>query len=406
MVNADRLYRDLFRRDRIPTRLRPVLRYLAILSRKMDRDAIYVRAGTLSYWSLVALVPAAVLTVLVLRALDLESWFSISTFAGRALVAILPGWDVVGLPAEVDAAKIGVVGLVTAFAASTRIFLSAEEAYNRIFDSRARKPITSRLALYYLTLTIAPAITAFGFSITAAATRTHQLDRVMPFLVTLGAFAFAIRAIPDATIRWRSALLGGLVSAVGFELAKWGFAAYITVFKSAGAAKLIYGSLAFVPVLLLWVFVVWVIVLVGVEVACVDDRWPELARAEDRLLSGTEHRVPDAFFGLQVVLAIVDHTRRGLGPAPEPSLGVALGSDPEHVAAALRTLETAALVARTETGFLLTVPADLTSGTQVLARYQDVSRPPTDEGAQGSSFAATAFAAPPLDRPLNELVGA
>ncbi len=48
MVNADRLYRDLFRRDRIPTRLRPVLRYLAILSRKMDRDAIYVRAGTLS----------------------------------------------------------------------------------------------------------------------------------------------------------------------------------------------------------------------------------------------------------------------------------------------------------------------------------------------------------------------
>lgn len=56
----------------------------------MERDAIYVRAGTLSYWSLVALVPAAVLTVLVLRALGLESWFSFSTFAGRTLAAMLP----------------------------------------------------------------------------------------------------------------------------------------------------------------------------------------------------------------------------------------------------------------------------------------------------------------------------
>lgn len=404
MLTADRLYRDLVRREGMPPWLRASLRFLAILTRKMERDAIYVRAGTLSYWSLVALVPAAVLTVLVLRALGLESWFSFSTFAGRALAAMLPQWDAVGLPAEVDAAKIGVVGLVTAFSASTRIFLSAEEAYNRIFSSRARKPLSSRLALYYVTLTIAPAITAFGFSLTAAATSANHLQRLTPFLVTMAGFTFAIRAIPDATIRWRSSLIGGAVSAFGFELVKGGFAAYIITFKGAGATEVIYGSLAFVPVLLLWVFVVWVIVLVGAEVACVDQRWEELVRAEERLLSGAENRVPDAFFALQVVLVILSRYRLGQGPSPEPTLTAALASDPDHVGAALQTLEAAGLVARTDRGFLLATPPDLTTGTDLLTRYRQASRPATDACSIGARLAEAAYGAEPLTRPLTELV--
>jgi membrane protein len=370
----------------------------------MVRDAIFVRAGTLSYWSLVALVPAAVLTVLVLRALGLESWFSFSTFAGRALAALLPEWDAVGLPTQVDAGKIGVIGLAVAFSASTRIFLSAEEAYNRIFSSRARKPITTRLALYYATLTIAPAVTAFGFSITSAATSATHLDRLSPFLVTMAAFTFAIRAIPDATVRWRSGLLGGAVSALGFELVKGGFAAYLITFQGAGAAEVIYGSLAFVPVLLLWVFVVWMIILVGAEVACVDQRWVDLSRAEDRLLSGAENRVPDAFFALQVALVITRNFCQGLGPSTEPAITESLQSDPDHVAAALQTLEVAGLVARTDRGFLLAAPSETLTGTELLLRYRQHSRPAADDGAQGSRLAEAALSTPVLSRPLSELV--
>ena len=117
MVFIDRLYRDLVRRPALAPRLRQALFVVAVLVRKIDRDAVFVRAGTLSYWSLVALVPGLILMALVLRALGLESWFSFSTFAGRALTAVLPEWDAVGLPQQVDAKTIGVAGLVVAFAA-------------------------------------------------------------------------------------------------------------------------------------------------------------------------------------------------------------------------------------------------------------------------------------------------
>ncbi len=404
MRSVDKLYRELVQREGLPARLRGALRFAAVLTRKMHRDSIFVRAGTLSYWSLVALVPAAVLTVLVLRSLGLESWFSFSTFAGRALAALLPQWDAVGLPAEVDARKIGVIGLVVAFAASTRIFLSAEEAYNRIFSSRARKPLTTRLALYYATLTIAPAITAFGFSITASATGAQTLQRLTPLLVTMAAFTFAIRAIPDATVRWRSSLIGGAVSALAFEGVKGGFSAYVMAFTAAGAAEVIYGSLAFVPVLLTWVFAVWVIVLVGVEVACVDQRWVDLSRAEDRLLSGSENRVPDAFFALQVALVITARFRAGEGPSAEPTITETLRSDPDHVATALNTLEAAGLVARTDRGFLLAAPGELLTANELLSRYRQYSQPAVDDSAPGAHLAQAALATPTLERSLAALV--
>lgn len=88
MVFVDRLYRDLVRRPALPHGLRRLLFLVAVFVRKVVRGSVFVRAGTLSYWSLVALVPALILTALVLRALGLENWFSFSTFAYRALTAL------------------------------------------------------------------------------------------------------------------------------------------------------------------------------------------------------------------------------------------------------------------------------------------------------------------------------
>ncbi|GDX80944.1 hypothetical protein LBMAG42_27550 [Deltaproteobacteria bacterium] len=406
MVFIDRLYRDLVRRPALAPRLRQALFVVAVLVRKIDRDAVFVRAGTLSYWSLVALVPGLILMALVLRALGLESWFSFSTFAGRALTAVLPEWDAVGLPQQVDAKTIGVAGLVVAFAASTRIFLAAEEAYNRIWNTRAQKPLTTRLALYYATLTLAPAVTAFGFSLTARAeaATSQQFHQFGPFLVTMAAFTFAIRALPDATVRMRSALIGGAVSALAFEATKGGFAAYIGVFKSSGAAALVYGSLAFVPILLLWVFVVWVIILVGVEVACVDQRWPELRRAEGRLVEGADKRTPDAFFALQCMVAVARRFAKGAGPATEPMVTGALGSDPDHVQTALETLEDAGLLERTPRGWTPSVPLDSLTAAEVVRRYRERSHPTVDVNAPGAELAAAAGDAPALQRVLSELV--
>jgi membrane protein len=405
---ADRTYREWLRKEHLPPWLRRCLVIVAVLVRKIGRDAVMVRAGTLSYWSLVALVPALILTALVLRALGLEAWLSFSSFMGRALTTLLPNWDAVGLPAEVDPKKIGVVGLVVAFTASTRIFLAAEEAYNRVWNTRAHKPLATRLALYYLTITLAPVVIAFGFSLTARAeaATAQPLHQAVPLLVTTAAFIFAIRALPDAVVKARSALLGGAVSALAFEVTKWSFSAYIELFKRSGTAVLIYGSLAFVPVLLLWIYIVWVIVLVGVEVACVHQRWPELHRAELRLVDGEEKRAPDAFFALQCMIVVARRFRAGLGASDEPAVTAQLGSDPDHVETALETLAEAGLLLATANGWAPARPLDRLTGSEVVRRYREVSRPVVDPAAPGSALADAAADAPGLGVPLAELAEA
>lgn len=403
---VERIYRDLLRKAGLSAWARRGLLFLAVLIRKINRDSVMVRAGTLSYWSLVALVPALILTALVLRALGLEAWLSFSTFAGRALTTLLPNWDAVGLPTQVDAKKIGVVGLVVAFAASTRIFLAAEEAYNRVWNTRAQKPLATRLSLYYVTITLAPVVTAFGFSLTARAeaATSQPLHKVVPLLVTMAAFIFAIRALPDARVRPRSAIIGGGLSAVAFEVAKWGFSMYIELFKRSGTAVLVYGSLAFVPVLLLWIYVVWVIVLVGVEVACVDQRWIELSRAEQRLVDGDHKRSPDAFFALQCMLVIAANFQAGKGPAEEPLVTARLGTDPDHVAAALETLQEAGLLLSVGAAYAPAAPLTSLTAGDVVRRYRETSRPLGEPGAPGAALADAAPLAPGLASTLAELV--
>ncbi len=402
MLVADRWYREFARRPDLPWGLRAALVYIAVLTRKMSRDAVFVRAGTLSYWSLVALVPALVLTALVLRALGLEAWLDFQTFAGRALATLLPEWNDVGLPAELDARSIGVAGFVVAFGASTRIFLAAEEAYTRIWNSRVRGALTTRLALYYATLTAGPAVVALGLSLTAQAeaVTTPALHVLVPVFVSMAAFSFAIRALPDADVRFRSALLGGAVSAVAFELAKAGFNAYVEIFSGEGAATLIYGSLAFVPVLLFFVFVLWLIVLAGVEVASVDQRWPELSRAEERIVEGAEHRKSDGFFALQVMLVIVRRFLEGAGPTTLPQATEALVSDADHVASALRTLEAAGLIDTTARGFAPAGPPQELTAAEVVRRYRDHTRPFTEPNASGGALFAAAVDAPELSLSL------
>ncbi len=406
MLLADRLYRDLVRRPDLPASVRAVLVFGAVLTRKMIRDAVFVRAGTLSYWSLVALVPALVLTALVLRALGLEAWLDFSTFAGRALSAVLPDWDAVGLPAVVDPRSIGVAGLVVAFGASTRIFLAAEEAYTRIWNSEVRNALTTRLALYYATLTAGPVVVAFGLSLTAQAeaVTTSSFHFVVPFLVTMAAFAFAIRALPDADVRLRSALLGGAVSAFAFEAVKGGFSTYISVMQAGNTAALVYGSLAFLPVLLLFVFVLWVIVLTGVEVASVDQRWVQLRRAEERIVEGAEHRKSDAFFALQVMLVVARRFATGGGPTAEPEVTSTLQSDADHVATALRLLESAGMLDRTARGYTPAHPLARLTAADVLRAYREHTRPFTEPAALGADLADAALGTAPLQRTLAELL--
>ena len=403
----DRLYRVQARNPALPPGMRLALKAVAVLVRKVGRDAVPVRAGTLSYWTLVALVPVLILVALVVRGLGLDAWMSVSSFFGRALAAILPEWEAVGLPANLNASSIGVVGLAVTFMASAQIYLAAEEAYNRIWNARVRKALTTRLALFYATITLAPIVMASSASLAAqaeAATSTTGFHHLTPVLITAVAFVFAIRALPDTEVRWKPALIGGLTSAAAFEAMKEIFGAYVLVFQKTGTAAAIYGSLAFVPAFLLFVNVMWTIVLLGVELAVVAQRWREFVRAEDRLIEGADRRGPDAFFALQCLLVVARRFREGKGTTTEPQVTESLGSDADHVHSALEVLEEARLLGETPEGYTILAPLEHLTVADVIRRYRERHRPATNDGAPGTEFVEHAMVGPAFGRTVAELV--
>jgi membrane protein len=154
-----------------------------------------------------------------------------------------------------------------------------------------------------------------------------RLLLAMPFLVTLAAATLAYLILPHCPVRLRHALFGGLFAAAAFEVAKTAFAEFVSQFATY---QQIYGAVAFIPVFLLWIYICWVVVLLGASLTAamgafthesnkVDlparERFPALLRLLGRL---REAQLQGVGLGLAELAA-------GLPDVPEATIAELLG---------------------------------------------------------------------------------
>jgi membrane protein len=412
----DPIYQRFVARPTTPALLRRILMSVALYAREVARDQVHVRAATLSYWSLVAIVPALLLAAAVLQPLGAEAGAPIRELLFNALLAGAVrnvGATVDGWLAQVDVASLGIVGIIAVTFTASRIYFSVEEAYNALWNVRSKRSLIRRLALFYAVLTLGPLFIALGFKLTGSiqeATGIASVSLALPLLLTTTAFVGAIRALPDTDVRWGPSLVGGLASAMLFELAKVGFNAYVNVLGAGDAASAIYGSLALFPVFLLWLFLLWNIVLFGVELAYVVQRYDVLYGAEVSHLEGDGHqrRHPDALFALQCLLVVAHRYAAGEGPTTEPMVTLTLKSEPVHVRKALETLEDAGVLAESLTGFLPAQPLERVTLRDIIVRYRTLTRPSVADDAVGTGFVTELLSGPAslLDTTLLQMVEA
>ncbi len=253
---------------------RALLEFCLALARRFRDDRGIQTAGSLTFTTLLALVP------LVTVALAMSTAFPVFDQAMEALGRYVSGQLLPEGGAKITqqfsafAAKAGgltAVGLAFLAVTALMLILTVDEVLNRIFRVLRRRGLAQRLLMYWAVLSLGPLLIGASLSMTSflVGSSLGLLDLgwlarrvlgLMPFLFTCAALALLYLVVPYRRIEVRHALAGAVVAGVLFEFAKRGFALYIANFPTY---SLIYGAFATVPIFLLWLYLSWVVVLFG-----------------------------------------------------------------------------------------------------------------------------------------------
>ena len=169
-----------------------------------------------------------------------------------------------------NAGGLTLVGFAVLLVSALALLLSVENTLNRIWQVKKQRPVLRRLALYLAMLLTGPAIIgaslwATSYLLSASSGLVGPAPAWLPHALNLGpvalaaaGFACLFRFVPNAPVRWRNAIAGGLLAGIAFEFGKRGFAVYLA---NVPAYRTIYGAFAPLLAFLVWVYCSWFITL-------------------------------------------------------------------------------------------------------------------------------------------------
>ena len=174
-----------------------------------------------------------------------------------------------------NSSKMTAVGTCGLIVTALLLIASVDSVLNKIWDSKTKRPIVFSFAVYWMVLTLGPILLVASVAVSSYLLSLNWLNlsgvhslidhalRILPLLISWVTFWLLYQVVPTVRVPAKDALVGALVSGALFELSKKIFTLYIQLFPSY---QLIYGVLAVIPILFLWVYVSWCIVLLGAEI--------------------------------------------------------------------------------------------------------------------------------------------
>ena len=258
----------------------PWLDTLQTLRDRFREDRLGLTAGSLTFTTLIALVPLVTVMLAVFSAFPMFATFQ-GALEKYFLEAALP--DGIARPVlrsltqfAAKARGMGTLGLALLVITALALMLTIDRTLNAIWRVRRPRPIGHRLLLYWAALTLGPLLLGVSLTIASYALSSSKglvnalpgglalLLDVIEFGLAAAVAAALFHSVPNVFVAWRHALAGGLFVAIGLELAKKVLAWYVAAVPSF---SMVYGAFATAPILLLWVYLVWVIVLLGAVIA-------------------------------------------------------------------------------------------------------------------------------------------
>ena len=253
--------------------------FLRSVANRTGKTGLARTAGSLAFTTVLGLVPLATVALsFVARFPVFQQW--LDTFEGFLLQYTLPGSanEVVHrYVREFTEKAVGLTGVSILFiaVAATLVIAQVEREINALWGVGAKRPFAQRLTVYVLGITVGPVLVGASISVTTwlvsqtlapmatESTLSRLIVKPVPFILSMLALAFLYIIAPARRVPLANAFAGALPAAVAFEAAKSGFAIYV---KNVPTYEVVYGTLAALPVFLIWIYVCWLIVLAGAAI--------------------------------------------------------------------------------------------------------------------------------------------
>ena len=233
-------------------------------------------AGALAFTSLFALVPLITVVLGILAAFPVFAQWR-DKITGFIFANFVPAaGDVVQVyftQFADNASKATAIGILVLVFSALSLMLSIEDAFNRIWRIKVARKAAARFAMYWTVLTLGPLLLVAALAISSYLFALPLLEQAdaqfslktrllgwLPFFMQWLVLSVAYAVIPNCRVRAGHAVIGALLTALLFEAAKRGFAAYVT---SGASYQEIYGALAIVPIFIFWIYLSWILVLLG-----------------------------------------------------------------------------------------------------------------------------------------------
>ncbi len=258
----------------------PWLATWQIARQRFREDQLGQTAGSLTFTTLIALVPLLTVILAVFTAFPMFAKMQgmLETYLLQSLVPetiAKPVLDALTQFAR-KANKLGALGLVFLGVSALSLMLTVDRALNAVWRVRRPRPLGQRMLIYWAVLTLGPLLVGASLSLTSYAVSASKglvsnipgglsvLLDVLEVLLIMSAMSWLFYLVPNTTVRWRHAWAGGLFVALGLELTKRGLGWYVSAVPSF---SVIYGAFATLPIFFLWLYLSWSIVLLGAVIA-------------------------------------------------------------------------------------------------------------------------------------------
>jgi len=326
---------------------------LVTLRQRFREDRLGITAGSLTFTTTIALVPLFTVMLALFSAFPVFARFR-KTLELQFIQGFVP--DAIAKPVllsltkfALKASQLGGMGLIVLAVTALALMLTIDRTLNAIWRVRTPRPVAQRVLVYWSALTLGPLVLGASLSVTSyllSASRglVDELPGGVEFVLALivfslqtGGFAALFRFVPNTYVRWEHAWGGALFVSGTLELGQKALALYLS---KVPIYSTIYGAFAAVPIFLVWIYLSWVIVLMGAVIAAYT---PSLLSRVKRWPDTPGHRF-QLSLALLKALAAVQHAQQK-GHSAE-GLAALLRTDPLQIEPILETLVELDWVAR------------------------------------------------------------